>query len=179
MRAASRTESCRAPPFRRSAANWYVRGFVFRHQFVNVLSGDRVDELDQVADAVAVDGKTEFHLRGDLVALGHSHLAHVVAETAELRRLPVGPRRRGPGPGTKFFLGGFFLPEAQSKGEINVSLPLLQAQEAKDLKDKSQRITILLTAFQNMGSADNDNLRSVFPQVIGGDLRGNPRHRPG
>ena len=65
--------------------------------------------------------------------------------------------------------------DVQSKGEINVSLPLLQAQEAKDLKDKSQRITILLTAFQNMGSADNDNLRSVFPQVIGGDLRGNPR----
>ena len=65
--------------------------------------------------------------------------------------------------------------DVQSKGEIDVSLPLLQAQEAKDLKDKSQRITILLTAFQNMGSAENDNLRSVFPQVIGGDLRGDSR----
>jgi hypothetical protein len=65
--------------------------------------------------------------------------------------------------------------EVQSPGEINIALPLLPAQEAKDLKEKLQRITILLTGFQNMGSSEHDNLRSAFPQVIGADLRNDSR----
>ncbi|MGA2640358.1 MAG: PEGA domain-containing protein [Spirochaetia bacterium] len=65
--------------------------------------------------------------------------------------------------------------DVRSKGEINVTLPLLATQQAKDLKDKSQRITILLSAFQNMGSPENDTLKLVFPEVIGADLKTDSR----
>ena len=46
----------------------------------------------QVADAVAVDGKTEPQLGGNLVALGDGDLPHVVAEAHQPRPLPVMPR---------------------------------------------------------------------------------------
>jgi hypothetical protein len=65
--------------------------------------------------------------------------------------------------------------DVQSKGEVNITIPILPPTEAKAAREKADRITILLSGFQNMGSADNDNLRSVFPQVIGGDLGGDQR----
>ena len=89
----------------------FVGRFVFLAQRVHFLFRGFVDELDQIADAVAVDGVTEFHLRGNLVAFGHGHFAHVVAEAAELRGLPVGPRRRRARPRAELFLRGLFLPE--------------------------------------------------------------------
>ena len=45
-----------------------------------------VDPVDEVADAVAVDRKAELHLGRDLVALGHRHFAHVVAEAGRTSR---------------------------------------------------------------------------------------------
>ena len=84
---------------------------VFLDQLVNGFRGNAVHGFDQVADAVAVDGVTELELRGHLVALGHGHFAHVVAEAGELRALPVVPRRRRAAPGAEFFLNGLFLPE--------------------------------------------------------------------
>ena len=54
---------------------------------------------DEVAHAVAVGREAELHLRRDLVAFGHGDLAHVVAEAAELRALPVVPGARGAHPG--------------------------------------------------------------------------------
>ena len=42
--------------------------------------------------AVAVHRETELHLRRDLVAFGHSHFAHVIAEARDLGSLPVCPR---------------------------------------------------------------------------------------
>jgi len=61
----------------------------------------------QIADAVAVDGKTKLDLRGYLVAFGHGHFAHVVTETAELRRLQSAQRGGGARPRREFFLRGF------------------------------------------------------------------------
>jgi len=54
---------------------------------------------DEVADAVAVDGETEFHLGRDLVALGDRDLAHVVTEADEAGALPILPRAGGAHPG--------------------------------------------------------------------------------
>src|SRR3712207_8066717 len=51
----------------------------------------RIDLLDEIADPVAVDGVAEADLGGDLVALGHRDIAHIVAETGELRALEVVP----------------------------------------------------------------------------------------
>jgi hypothetical protein len=65
--------------------------------------------------------------------------------------------------------------DVQGKGEINVSLPILPQKEAEQAKASSGKITILLSAFQNMGSADSDNLAAAFPQVIGSDLAGDER----
>jgi len=62
---------------------------------------DPGDLGDQVADAPSVGRETELHLGADLVALGHRDLAHVVAEAAELRALPVVPGARGAHPGAE------------------------------------------------------------------------------
>ena len=56
------------------------------------------DRLDQLADPVAVGGEAELHFRRDLVPLGHRDLAHVVAEAAEPRALPIAPCPRGAHP---------------------------------------------------------------------------------
>src|ERR1035441_9383137 len=58
----------------------FVSGVVFLNQPVNLGFGDFADALDEVAHPVAIDGVAELHLRGDLIALGNSHFAHVVAE---------------------------------------------------------------------------------------------------
>ena len=84
---------------------------VFLDQLVNGFGGNCVHGFDQVADAVAVDGVTELELGGHLVAFGHGHFAHVVAEPGELRALPVMPGRRRAAPDAEFFLNGLFLPE--------------------------------------------------------------------
>ncbi len=65
--------------------------------------------------------------------------------------------------------------DVRSRGEINVSLPVSLMQEAKPAGAPPQKIAILLTAFQNMGAAENDNLKVVFAQVIGSNMRNDPR----
>ncbi len=65
--------------------------------------------------------------------------------------------------------------DVEGNGEIDVKLPILAAPEAQKAKAVSGKTTILLTAFQNMGSADSNNLASAFPQVIGSDLASDER----
>jgi hypothetical protein len=65
--------------------------------------------------------------------------------------------------------------DVPAKGEITIDLPRMPEQEVKDLQERSRKITILLSPFANMGSSENENLRSVFPQVIGSDLRDDSR----
>ena len=55
---------------------------------------DGVDVLDEIADAIAVDGKAELGFGGDFVAFGHGDLAHVVAKACELAALPIVPGAR-------------------------------------------------------------------------------------
>ncbi|MGO9310353.1 MAG: PEGA domain-containing protein [Spirochaetia bacterium] len=65
--------------------------------------------------------------------------------------------------------------DVQSREEMHVTLHPLPEREAKDFNDGSRKISILLSGFQNLGSTDYDNYRSVFPQVIGADLRDDTR----
>ena len=60
--------------------------------------GDRVDDRDQVVDAVGVDRDAEAQLGLDLVALGDGDVAHVVAEAGQPQRAQRGraPARRAP-----------------------------------------------------------------------------------
>ena len=88
-----------------------VSVLVFLDESVHFFFRNGVRYFHQVADAVGVHGVTKLHLRGDLVTFGHGHFAHVVAETDELRTLPVGPRGSGTRPRADFFLSGFLLPE--------------------------------------------------------------------
>ena len=62
-------------------------------------SATAADLCHEVADPVSVDGVAEADFRGDLVALGHGHLAHVVAEAREPGALHVVPAARGAHPG--------------------------------------------------------------------------------
>ena len=111
MRAASRRESRMA----RLRAVWAPRRNAASYSLTNradLTIRGLVDGFDQVAHAVAVDRIAELDLRRDLVALGHRDLAHVVAEAAEFRALPVVPGRRRAGPGADARLHGGVLPIA-------------------------------------------------------------------
>ena len=55
------------------------------------LVGDGVDELQDVRHGIAVAGVAELDLGGDLVAFGHGHFAHVVADAGDLHGLGIGP----------------------------------------------------------------------------------------
>ena len=99
MRAPSRSDSCRSPPRRRSR-NDLVAFLVFVRQGLRLGVRNGVDCVGKIAHAVAIDCEAELHFGPDLVAFGHGNLAHVVAETAELRALPIVPRARRAHPGT-------------------------------------------------------------------------------
>ena len=62
-----------------------------------------------------------------------------------------------------------------STGSIDITLPVQAKQEVAEARERSQKRTILLSAFQNMGGAEMDNLSAIFPQVIRGDLRDDTR----
>ncbi len=98
MRAASTSESRRAPPGRSSAAS-VVLLLVRRDERVDRVRRDRLRRLDQIADAVAVDREAELDLRLDLVAVGHGDVAHVVAEPGDMQRVRLVPTARSPRPG--------------------------------------------------------------------------------
>ena len=85
-----------APAQRRSD---FVTLLVFAGQGLRLGVRNGVHRRREFAHAVAVGRKAELHFGGDLVALGDRHLAHVVAEAAEFRTLPVAPGARRPHPG--------------------------------------------------------------------------------
>jgi hypothetical protein len=58
-----------------------------------------------------------------------------------------------------------------SAGSIDITMPVMVEQEVQAATEKAGRRTLLISSFQNMGSADADNLAAVFPQVIRSDLR--------
>jgi len=63
------------------------------HHLVDVGVAGVIHRAHQVANAIAVDAVAKLDLRRHLVALGHGHVAHVIAKARELRALPVGPGR--------------------------------------------------------------------------------------
>lgn len=63
----------------------------------------------------------------------------------------------------------------ESAGSIDITLPLQARQEVAAARERSQKRTLLLSAFQNMGGPETDNLSATFPQVIRGDLRDDTR----
>ena len=72
---------------------------VFAGQRLDLGVGDRIHLGHEIADAVAVGRESELHFGRNLVALGDRDLAHVVAETAEFRPLPIVPGARRAHPG--------------------------------------------------------------------------------
>ena len=72
---------------------------VFAGQSLGLPVRHRADRGRELAHAEAVGREAELHFGRHLVAFGHRDLAHVVAEAAELRALPVVPGARGPHPG--------------------------------------------------------------------------------
>ncbi len=82
----------------------------------------RIGDLrDEVAHPIAVDGKSETHLGGHLVALGHRHLAHVVSESREFRPLQIvpSPRRAHPGGQPVLDLGVLPVPDDDLPAEAH------------------------------------------------------------
>ena len=77
----------------------YVSLLVFADQFLRRGVGDGVHRVDEVADAITVRSEAKFHFGGHLIALGDRHLAHIIAETAESRALPIVPGARRAHPG--------------------------------------------------------------------------------
>ena len=65
---------------------------------------------DQIAHAVAVDFHAQLHLGFDLVAFGHGHLPHVVAQAGDFQVPHVVQSDRGPHPGGQTLLDLGFLP---------------------------------------------------------------------
>src|SRR3990172_1614273 len=70
----------------------------------------RIHDFHQATNAVTIDRRAEAHLSFDLVAFGHSHLAHVVAEAGDLGALRVVPGIGGPSPYSNPLLDIFGLP---------------------------------------------------------------------
>jgi hypothetical protein len=71
-----------------------VRLRVLAYELADRGIGHRIHFGHEIADAVPVDRKTEFHFGRDFVALGHGNVTHVVPEARELRALPILPRPR-------------------------------------------------------------------------------------
>ena len=92
MRAASRSDSRRAPPARRAGASSYASSYS-ADETVDLRVGNGCDRVCEDVHAVAVDGDAQPNLRLDLVALGDRDLAHVVAEAGDLERLRLVPAR--------------------------------------------------------------------------------------
>ena len=53
------------------------------NQLVDLLLGNRAHRVAQIADAETVHGHAESNLGRDLVAFGHGHVSHVVAEAGD------------------------------------------------------------------------------------------------
>ena len=86
------------------------------------LVGDRVDDGDQVVDAVGVDRDAEAQLRLDLVALGDRDVAHVVAEPGQPQRAHLGQAARRPHPGAD--------PARCTRGSLTCPATVLRAHAA-------------------------------------------------
>jgi hypothetical protein len=83
---------------------------------VDPLIGGPVDIGFQVAHAEAVDRIAELDLGLDLVALGHGHLAHVVAEAGDLQTARFVPSEGGACPDRQLLAHIRLLPVADDHG---------------------------------------------------------------
>ena len=87
-----------------------ILGVVLRHEAVHVGVGNFGDGLDQLADTVAVHLHAEADLGFDLVAFGHGHLPHVVAQPGDLQTSHLAQAHGRPHPGGDAILDLFVLP---------------------------------------------------------------------
>src|ERR1035437_4703518 len=95
---------------------------------VNLRLGHTTHRVGQVAYAEAVDRDPELHLRRDLVALRHRHVAHVVAKPGELEVPGLAQPARRPRPGPDPVLNLHLLPVA-GDGFAAQSQPRLDVRE--------------------------------------------------
>ena len=109
VRAAYRKASRRSPPGRSDVGHDVLR-VVLRHDAIYVGVGNVRDMLDQIADAVAVDLHAQADLGLDLVAFGHGHLPHVVAEPGDLQIPHFAQARGGSHPSGDAILNLLILP---------------------------------------------------------------------
>ena len=90
IRAAVRSDSRRAPSGPQLRRD-HVLAVVFVDELRRSSLRDTADGRRQVTNAIAVDRGAERDLGGDLVALGHGDLAHVVAEARNAHLLRFTP----------------------------------------------------------------------------------------
>src|SRR5690606_1924375 len=69
-----------------------------------------LDLFNQVANAMRIDGITEFQLCFHFITFGNGHFAHIVSKAYESGTLPVGPPCCGSRPGTDLLLNSGFFP---------------------------------------------------------------------
>ncbi len=110
---------------------------VFLDESVDGMFGDALDSIDEVADAVGVDGITEAEFCFHFIAFGDCYLAHVVAEPDEAGALPVVPAGGGAGPGVQPVEGMWVLPVAGDHFAI-------QAHAAHDEAEFSVAVSALV-----------------------------------
>src|SRR5262249_9911211 len=87
-----------------------IGALILPNQRIYLFISRRFAALYQVPHAVSVDRIAELHFRGDFVPLRHGNLPHIVTKTAELRPLPIMPRRRSPAPRAELLLHPRILP---------------------------------------------------------------------
>ena len=85
---------------------------VFLNEAIDGVIGDVLDGLDEVTDAVGVDGIAKPEFGFHFIAFGNGDLTHVVTEANEAGALPIVPARGGAGPGGEAVEGMGIFPVA-------------------------------------------------------------------
>ncbi len=80
------------------------------HQIFYIEIGGIIDQLNQIAHAIAVDIIAQPHLRFNFVTFCHRYITHIIAKAGDLRALRVGPCTSGPHPYAYLFLSFIILP---------------------------------------------------------------------
>src|SRR5260221_1954591 len=71
---------------------------IFSTELSDVFIASVAQVLHEIADAVAVHRITKLRFRRNFIALGYSHVAHVVIEPGKLSALPIVPGTSGSHP---------------------------------------------------------------------------------